>query len=71
MKNYKSRIKKKKKKHDKIVLLAKTKLNTIEVLISKALIELNISRDEFASVNNVLFHINKKSNANAISFVLA
>ena len=54
MKNYKSRIKKKKKKHDKIVLLAKTNLNTIEVLISKALIELNISRDEFVSVNNVL-----------------
>ena len=54
IKSYKSRIKKKKKKHDKIVLLAKTKLNTIEVLISKALIEVNISRDEFVSVNNVL-----------------
>ena len=35
----------KKKKHDKIVLLAKYKLNSIKVLISKALINLNISRD--------------------------
>ena len=32
-------IKKKKNKHDKIVLLAKSKLNSIEVLISKALID--------------------------------
>ena len=38
IKNYKPIIKKKKKKHDKIVLLAKNKLNTIEILISKALI---------------------------------
>ena len=30
------RIKKKKKKHDEIVLLGKTKLNTIEILISTA-----------------------------------
>ena len=37
IKNYKSIIKKKKKKHDKIVLVAKDKLNTVEVLISKAL----------------------------------
>ena len=35
IKNYKSKIKKKKKKHDKIVLLAKTKLNCMDVLISK------------------------------------
>ena len=39
LKKYKSIIKKKKKKHDKIVLLAKSKLNRIEVLISKALID--------------------------------
>ena len=37
IKNYKSIIKKKKKKHDKIVLVEKDKLNTVEVLISKAL----------------------------------
>ena len=39
IKNYKSIIKKKKKKHDKIVLLGNSKLNSIEVLISKALID--------------------------------
>ena len=43
-------IKEKKKKHDKIVLLAETKLNSIEVLISKALID---SNDEFVLINNV------------------
>ena len=47
-------IKKKKKKHDKIVLLAKSKLNSIEVLISKALIDSNISYDQFVLINNVL-----------------
>ena len=51
---YKSIIKKNKKKHDKIVLLAKNKFNTTEVLISKALADSNISHDEFVSVNNVL-----------------
>ena len=59
IKKYKSIIKKKKKKHDKIVLLAKSKLNRIEVLISKALIDLNISRDEFVLINNVLKEYNK------------
>ena len=34
--------------------MLKTKLNTIDVLISKALIDSNISHDEFVSVNNVL-----------------
>ena len=36
------------------VLLAKSKLNNIEVLISKALIDSNISHDEFVLINNVL-----------------
>ena len=45
-------IKKMKKKHDKIVLWAKT--NSIEVLVSKALIDSCISNNEFVSVNNVL-----------------
>ena len=52
-------IKKKLKKQDKIVLLAKFKLNSIEVLISKALIDSNISHDEFVSTNNVLKEYNK------------
>ena len=38
IKQYKSIIKKKKKKHEEIVLRAKTKFNSIEVLISKFLI---------------------------------
>ena len=44
---YKSINKKKKLKHNKIVLLAKSKLNSVEVLISKALIDSVISHDEF------------------------
>ena len=42
IKKYKSIIKKKKKKHDKLVLSAKT---NIKVLIFKALIDSNISHD--------------------------
>ena len=45
---------KKKKKHDKIVLLGKGKLNTIEVLISEALIDSYVSHDEFILANDVL-----------------
>ena len=47
---YKSIIKKKKKKHDKIVLLVISKFNNIEVLISKALNDSNISHDEFVLI---------------------
>ena len=54
IKKYKAILKKKKKKHDKIVLLAKTKLNSIEVLICKALIDSHICHDEFVFENNVL-----------------
>ena len=46
-------IKTKKKKHGKIVLLAESKLNNIEVLISNALI------DEFVVINNVLKEYDK------------
>ena len=59
IKKYKSIIKKNKKKHDKIVLLAKSKLNSIEVLICKALIDSVISHDEFVLINNVLKEYNK------------
>ena len=48
IKKYKSIIKKKKKKYLKIVLLAKTKLNIIEVLFSKALTVYEYSHDEFS-----------------------
>ena len=43
---------KKKKKHDKIVLLGKSKY--IEILISKALIDSYISDKEIVLINNVL-----------------
>ena len=35
-------------------MLAKSKLNSIEVLISKNLIDSNISCDEFVLINNML-----------------
>ena len=54
IKKYKSINEENKKKHDKIVLLAKSKLNSIEVLIFKVLIDSNISHDEFVLINNVL-----------------
>ena len=41
------------KKHVKIVFLAKSKLNKIEVLISKALMDSNISHHELVLINNV------------------
>ena len=50
IKKYKSIIKKKKKKHDKIVFLANSKLNSIEVVLSKVLIDSNISHDEFVLI---------------------
>ena len=61
MKTYKSIIKENKKKHDKIVLLGKDKLKTIEVLFSKALIDPNISHDDFFFVNNSLRDERRKS----------
>ena len=45
---------KKKKKHDKTALFGKFRLNTIEIVISKPLIDSYISHEEFVSVNNVL-----------------
>ena len=42
--------KKKKKKHDKILLFAKSKLNSIETLISQVLIDMEISHEEFITI---------------------
>ena len=47
IKKYNSIIKKKKKKYEKIVLLAKSKLNSREVLISEVFIDSYISHDQF------------------------
>ena len=41
---------KKKKKHDKILMLAESKLNSIETLISQALIVMDISHEEFIAI---------------------
>ena len=59
IKKHKSTIKKKKKKHVKRVLLGKHKLNTIEVLISKVVIDSYIRHDEFGLVDNVLREYNE------------
>ena len=40
----------KKKKHNKILMLAKSKLNSIETLISQALIDMEISQEEFVTI---------------------
>ena len=40
----------KKKKHDKILMLAKSKLNSIETLVSQALIDMEISHEEFNAI---------------------
>ena len=42
----------KKKKHDKVFMLAKNKLNSIETLISQALIDMDISHEKFITVLN-------------------
>ena len=51
IKKYKSIIKKKNNQHFKIVLLAKTKLNAINILISNALIDSYINYKEFVFTN--------------------
>ena len=55
----KSKIKKNKKKHDKIVLLAKSKIISKEVLMSKDLIDSVISHGEFVLINDILKEYNE------------
>ena len=43
---------KKKKKHDKIVMLARSKLNSIESKLSEALINSEISHEDFIVITN-------------------
>ena len=38
------------KKHDKNLMLAKSKLNSIETIVSKALIGMEISYEEFVTI---------------------
>ena len=58
-KKYYSIVKKRQKKHDKIALLAKTKLNTIKVLISKVLTDSYTNHDKSVSLNNVCREYNE------------
>ena len=41
---------KKEKKHDKILMLAKSKLSSINTLISQALIDMDISHEQFITI---------------------
>ena len=43
---------KKKKKHDQILMLAKSKYNSVETLISQALVDMDISHKEFITILN-------------------
>ena len=43
-------ITRKKKKHDKVLMLAKSKLDSIETLISQALIDMDLSHEEFVTI---------------------
>ena len=57
------------------MLLTKTKLQTIKVLISKALVDLYIKHDKFVSVRNVLREYNElkeeiKNPRNAIEYTI-
>ena len=43
-------LRKKIKKHDKILMLVKSKLSSIDILIAQALIDMNISHEEFIMI---------------------
>ena len=75
IKMFKLIIKKKKKKQNKIALLAKIKLNTIEISFSKTLINSDINYDELDLVNNVLREYNEmkreiKNSENAVDYTI-
>ena len=55
--------KKRKKKHNKIIVLAKNKLNTIDTLLSSALNDSKISHEEFSNIiteKNIYGNIKEK-----------
>ena len=56
-------IKKKRKKLDEIVFSAKTKVNIIEVVISRNLMDSDIRHNKLISVNHVLTEYNDKKEA--------
>ena len=54
LKSISQSFRKRKRSINKIVLIAKSKLNSTEFLICKALVDSDISHDEFILINNVL-----------------
>ena len=52
VKTFLKTIRNKKKKHNKIVMLARSKLNSIESKISKALMDNEISHEDFETIIN-------------------
>ena len=52
VKNFLKTIRNRKKKHNKIVMLARSKLNSIESKISKALMDNEISHEDFETIIN-------------------
>ena len=54
LKSVSQKSRKKKRKHDKMVFLAKSKLYSIKLLISKASIYSSISDEKFILTNNVV-----------------
>ena len=70
IKKYKLIIKEEKKKINKKVLLAKSKLNRIEVLVFQNLIDSNINYDEYVLINNVLKEYEEMKEETKIEIVL-
>ena len=56
----------KKKKHDKILVLAKSKLSSIEMLISQTLIDTEISHEEFITISNEKYKYEKMKDIRTI-----
>ena len=69
IKKYKSLIKKEKNKQDKTIFSSKSKMNRIEVVISKVLIHSVISPDDFLKINNVLKEYNEKQKKSKILMI--
>ena len=60
--------KKRKKKHNKIIVLAKNKFNTIDTLLSSALNDSEISHEEFTNIiNEANIYENIKENINELT----
>ena len=59
--------KKRKKKHNKIIVLAKNKLNTIDTLLSSALNDSEISHEEFSNITEANIYESIKENINELT----